>query len=121
MTARAFTDEQEREILQMRALGIPTAEIVQEFGGRQNAVYSVFRRAGVPRRPAGRGRAVSDADSERIVQMYRAGQSVHAIGVALRRSPDAVRRQLRDHRIDQAGPAQHCQTCGSPLLILNDR
>lgn len=118
MSTRAFTEAQESEILQMRAIGIPTGDIVTEFAGRRNAVYAVFKRAGVPLEATGpTTRLATSAERLRAAELWGQGYSVTAIARELRRSPDWTQRALSQHGVELetknlAGQLV-CHDCGS--------
>src|SRR3954468_5360437 len=96
MSKRAFTPDEESEILAMRARGFPTKDIVEEYG-HKNSVYSLFRRAGVAIDPSGpTDRRLSTAEHQQILTMWDEGRSLWAIHEATGRSEDLVKRVLRD-------------------------
>lgn len=126
MTVRAFTPEQELEILQMRAVGIPTRDIIAEFDGRKNAVYAVFHRAGVPLPSAGpTERAITPHERAGMRLLWEDGHGLRAIAQRTGRSMEAVRRELHSQGVDikprrrrQGSPAStnrslRCVDCGS--------
>lgn len=90
VSARAFDDDTERAILAARAVGVPTKDIVAEYGHR-NAVYSLFRRAGVDLRPSGpTERLISPSEERQILALNATGVSSSIIAQRVGRSRGLV-------------------------------
>lgn len=74
---------------------MPTKDIVAEYGHR-NAVYSLFRRAGVPLKPSGpTERLVTPAEEERILSLHATGVSSSVIAQRVGRSRGLVEGLVR--------------------------
>lgn len=104
MTKRAFTLEQDKEVVRLYLAGYATRKIAELFNCEKSAVSNALQREGVSRRT---NRDLADGEEAQIAKIYQAGYSIPRIARAYGKSGglihDAVLRQggeLRDDRFD---------------------
>jgi hypothetical protein len=100
MTVRAFTEEQERDILQMQADGYPLKDITARFGSR-NSIYALFKREGITLKRGGSvKRFVPPEERDSIITLWTAGDSMNTIMKKTGSGRDVILRVLREADIE---------------------
>lgn len=84
MTRRAFTTEQECQILARYAEGVTQRDLVREFGGSSASVKHVLDRHGVGRRPRPPAKHLTTDEQAEVVRRYGDRESVRTLARSFR-------------------------------------
>lgn len=93
MTARKFSDEVERQIVERYRSGASMTDVAREFGCTDVSVGNILRRAGVPKRSREDRReqaALTESERADVIRLYEQGMIVRDLARRFRKRTDDI-------------------------------
>ncbi len=102
MSAKLYTPEQEKEIIQQYRKGKSMPELAQIYGGDRTVVYRLFKRMGEPARGPGGAtyKEIPKNVEDKIIELYKSGVSQLKIATKFHLHQGRVSRVLRHNGVN---------------------